>query len=390
MPVTSNDARGREAKAAGRGENPLLLVQQYGQSLWLDYIRRQLLTSGELQRLIREDGLRGVTSNPTIFEKAIGGGTDYDGALAAMISAGEHDPKALYENIAIEDIQEAADTLRGVYEGTDRLDGYVSFEVSPHLAHDTEGTVAEARRLWSRVGRENLMIKVPGTPEGLPAFRQLISEGINVNVTLLFAREVYQHVSEAYMYGLEDFAAAGGDLAQVASVASFFVSRIDTAVDQRVSGRLAAKPAPDLEEKLRRLMGKVAIANAKLAYEGFRKIHQTSRWRTLELRGAHLQRLLWASTGTKNPAYSDLLYVDELIGPETVNTLPLATLEAFRDHGHPRSSLVEAIDAAGETLNTLDQVGISLKEITDQLLKEGVQSFADSYDALLTTIRAKI
>lgn len=365
--------------------NPVRTLQDYGQSVWLDYISRHLLVSGELQRLIEEDGLRGVTSNPAIFEKAITGGTDYRDALTAL--AGQSlKATALYERLAIQDIQAAADILRPVYDHTDGADGFVSLEVSPHLAYNTPGTVAEAKRLWSIVERPNLMIKVPATPEGLPAIEQLISEGVNVNVTLLFARDVYERVTQAYIAGIERRLAQGGDVRRVASVASFFVSRIDTAVDAIIAGRL--KTAQDAQERafLRSLAGKVAIANAKLAYQRYKEIFRGARWESLASQGARRQRLLWGSTSTKNPQYRDVLYVEELIGADTVNTMPPATLEAFRDHGRPRASLEEDIAGAYATLEALEQVGISLQEVTDTLLAEGVRLFAEPFDKMLDAL----
>ncbi len=366
--------------------NPLKALHEQGQSPWLDYIRRSLFTSGELQRLIDEDGLMGVTSNPAIFEKAITGSQDYTAALAALET--EHlDAMALYERLAIEDIQQAADLLKPVYERTQGRDGYVSLEVSPYLAKDTDGTIAEARRLWQAVQRPNLMIKVPATPEGIPAIQTLIGEGINVNVTLLFSQEAYRQVAEAYLAGLEALAAAGGDLQRVASVASFFVSRIDSLVDARVEAKLKAGEGD--RALLESLRGKVAIANAKLAYQAYKKIFAGERWERLAAAGARTQRLLWASTGTKNPQYSDVLYVEELIGPDTVNTIPPATWEAFRDHGRVRPTLESDLDAAHDTLETLAKVGISLTEVTDTLLVEAVRLFAEPFDKLLNSLDKK-
>ncbi|MBI1892925.1 MAG: transaldolase, partial [Candidatus Rokubacteria bacterium] len=301
--------------------NPLKALQEYGQSVWLDYIRRSLITSGELHRLIDEDGLRGVTSNPTIFEKAIGGSTDYQSELQ-VLERRDLDPKVVYETLAIHDIRAAADILKPVYAETKRKDGYVSLEVSPELAHDTQGTINEARRLWNVVARENMMIKVPATEAGLPATRQLLSEGINVNVTLLFALEAYERVAEAYISGLETFAGAGGDVARVASVASFFVSRIDVLVDHLIADRLKTSRSAREQTLLRRLTGRVAIANAKVAYQRYKEVYRGPRWQGLAAQGAQPQRLLWASTSTKNPSYRDVIYVEELIGPETINTIP--------------------------------------------------------------------
>jgi transaldolase / glucose-6-phosphate isomerase len=365
--------------------NPVKALQEYGQSVWLDYIQRHLISSGELQRLIDEDGLRGMTSNPAIFEKAITGSTDYTAALNALTGR-KLDAMGLYEQLAIGDIQDAADILRSVYDLTRRADGYVSLEVSPHLAHDTQGTIREARRLWQTVGRPNVMIKVPGTPAGLPAFEQLISEGINVNVTLLFSQEVYERVAAAYIAGLERLAAQGGELSQIASVASFFISRIDTAIDAQVTARLKAAKTAQERTLLRSLLGKVAIANGKLTYQRFKAIFQGARWEPLVAQGARKQRVLWASTSTKNPNYRDVMYVEELIGADTVNTMPPATLEDFRDHGRLRASLEDDIESAHDTMEILEQVGISMQAVTDKLLDEGVRLFAEPFDKLLDTL----
>ncbi len=315
--------------------NPLRTLNEFGQSVWLDFVSRDLLKSGGLARLIAEDGLRGVTSNPSIFEKAIGHGDDYDALIAEAEASGDLDPGALFEDLAVRDIQEGADTLNTVYEQTQRRDGFISLEVSPYLAMNTHETIEEARRLWHEVNRRNLMVKVPGTKPGLPAIRTLIGEGINVNVTLLFSQQMYTEVAEAYITGLEAFAKKGGDPHKVSSVASFFVSRIDTLVDDELDKKIAATSDPAQKAELQRLKGKVAIANAKLAYQLYGKIYSDERWQRLAQKGAQTQRLLWASTGTKNKAYSDVLYVDELIGMDTVNTMPPATMDAYRDHGHP-------------------------------------------------------
>jgi transaldolase/glucose-6-phosphate isomerase len=366
-------------------ESPLRALQVFGQSIWLDYIRRTLITSGELRRLIEEDGLRGVTSNPAIFEKAVAGSSDYRDVLESP-EARSLDVRLLYETLAVRDIQDAADALRPVYDETSRRDGYVSLEVSPHLAYDTTGTLEEARRLWQAVGRDNLMIKIPATPQGLPAVRQLIGEGINVNVTLLFAREVYEQVAEAYIGGLEDLVARGGDPEGVASVASFFISRIDTAIDALTAARLEATTDPGERAALRALNGKVAIANARLTYQRYLELFSGARWQALAAKGAQTQRLLWASTGTKNASYRDVLYVEELIGPDTVNTVPPQTLDAFRDHGRPRASLTEDLDAAFDTMDQLARAGISMNDVTDRLLTEGVQLFSDAFVKLLAAV----
>jgi transaldolase/glucose-6-phosphate isomerase len=360
--------------------NPLQLLAAHGQSVWLDYIRRDLIESGELARLVREDGLRGITSNPSIFEKAIAGSRDYDRLLEAVLRE-TRDPVAVYERLAVRDIQDAADALRGVHEATGGRDGFVSLEVSPHLAHDTAGTVAEARQLWRAVMRPNAMIKVPGTPAGVPAFGQLIGEGINVNVTLLFSRDAYRRVAEAYIAAIEGRAAHHRDFGRIASVASFFVSRIDTAVD-RLLGEMGARG--------KGLLGKAAIANARLAYQTYLELFGTPRWKALAAKGAQPQRVLWASTSTKNPAYRDVLYVEELVGADTVNTLPPATLEAFRDHGRARPSLTEDVAGARASMAELAALGISMEGLTAKLLDEGVQLFADSYDQLLAAIGERV
>ncbi len=360
--------------------NPLKKLGELGQSPWLDYIRRSLVTSGELERLIERDGLKGVTSNPAIFEKAIRGSHDYDDWLEDLRSEGLP-PTEIYERLAVRDIQDAADVLRKVYDETQGIDGYVSLEVSPYLANDTDGTLREARRLWKTVDRPNLMIKVPGTEAGIPAIERLIAEGINVNVTLLFARRVYERVVEAYIRGLEARFEMGLDLPTVASVASFFVSRIDAAVEAL---------SRDKPEAVRRaLAGKVAIANAKLAYQTFKRAFDGERWRKLESKGAQKQRLLWASTSTKDPELPDVLYVEELIGPETVNTLPMATLDAYRDHGDPAPRLEKRVDMAEGTLATLEDAGISLDAVTDELTKKGVRAFAEAFDNLLSALDAR-
>ncbi|HWP93298.1 MAG TPA: bifunctional transaldolase/phosoglucose isomerase [Thermodesulfobacteriota bacterium] len=369
--------------------NPLKSLSKYGQSVWLDYIRRGLITSGELKRMIDEDGLKGVTSNPSIFEKAITGSTDYKDVLDELLKEKDLDPMAVYERLAIRDIQDAADIFRPVYERTKRRDGYVSLEVSPYLAHETKGTIEEARRLWRAVGRENLLVKVPATPEGIPAIEQLISEGININVTLIFALEAYEQVALAYISGLERLAAGGGDLSKVASVASFFVSRIDTAVDAMLSARLKTAKGKREKSGIQGIMGKVAIANAKLAYQKYKEIFGSDRWNALASKGAQTQRVLWASTSTKNPKYSDVMYVEELIGKDTVNTMPPSTIEAFRDHGHPRKSLEKGVQSAHKVMQKLEQMGISMKEVTDGLLKDGVRLFSEAFDKLLNSVDRK-
>ena len=369
--------------------NHLRELQDSGQSVWLDYIRRDLLTTGELKRTIEEDGLRGMTSNPAIFEKAIAGSSDYDDILHSLASRTDLDAKARYESLAIRDIQDATDALRPVYDSSRRRDGYVSLEVSPYLARDTQGTLEEARRLWSSVHRENLMIKVPGTAEGIPAFRQLISEGININVTLLFSQEVYKRVAEAYIAGLEQLTARGGDISKIASVASFFISRIDNSIDAIVAARLKVARNAQEQEQLKSLLGKVAVANGKQTYASYQQIFSGARWQALAAKGAQTQRVLWASTSTKNPNYRDVLYVEELIGPDTVNTIPPATFDAFRDHGQVRASLTEDVGAADRIMQTVADLGISMKEVTDKLTDDGVRLFADAFDKLLEAVENK-
>jgi transaldolase/glucose-6-phosphate isomerase len=372
-----------------KATNPLKDLLKYGQSVWLDYIRRDLLTSGELKRLIEEDGLRGMTSNPAIFEKAIADSTLYSDILQSLRSRTDLDAKGRYEILAIRDIQDAADFLRPVYDSSKRRDGYVSLEVSPYLARDTQGTLAEARRLWKTVGRENVMIKVPGTAEGIPAFQQLIGEGININVTLLFSQEVYKRVAEAYIAGLEQLSARGGDVSKIASVASFFISRIDSSVDAIVGEHLKASKDQREQEQLKSILGKVAIANGKQTYVSYQKMFSGDRWKALAAKDAQTQRVLWASTSTKNPSYRDVLYVEELIGPDTVNTIPPATLDALREHGRPRPSLTEDVESANRTMETVAKVGISMKEVTDKLTDDGVRLFAEAFDKLLKAVEKR-
>jgi len=369
--------------------NPLQELHKYGQSVWLDYIRRSLITSGELKRLIEQDGLGGMTSNPAIFEKAITGSTDYADALLELQKRKDLDASGIYEILAIKDIQDAADILRPVYERTHKRDGYVSLEVSPFLAHDTEGTINDARRLWRAVNRPNLMVKVPGTTEGVPAFQQLISEGLNINVTLLFSQQVYERVAEAYIAGLRKHVSSGGDPSHVASVASFFVSRIDSLIDGMLKAMIKATADVKQQALLRSLLGKVAIANAKLAYQSYKEIFSGAGWADLARKGAQTQRVLWASTSTKDPNYSDVLYVEELIGPDTVDTIPPATFDAFRDHGKPKASLEADLDAAQDTMETLEAVGISMQKVTDDLVVQAVKLFAEPFDKLLNAVDAK-
>ena len=369
-----------------KATNPLRALLSYGQSMWLDYIRRDLITSGSLKKMIDDDGLRGMTSNPAIFEKAIAESSLYDDMLKSLASRNDLDTTARYEQIAIRDIQDVADVLRPVYESSKFRDGYVSLEVSPLLALKTQETIDEARRLWKAVNRENVMIKIPGTAEGLPAIRQAIGEGINVNVTLLFAQEVYEQVAEAHIAGLEDLSKRGGNLKKIGGVASFFISRIDSLVDSMINDKL--KTATDAQQQalLKSLLGKVAIANGKMTYLRYQRIFSGPRWQALAAQGAQTQRVLWASTSTKNPAYRDVMYVEELIGPDTVNTMPPATIDAFRDHGRLRNSLTEDVAGAQNVMDNLARTGISIKEVTTKLTDDGVKLFADAFHKLLAAV----
>ncbi|MFZ0292654.1 MAG: transaldolase [Candidatus Sulfotelmatobacter sp.] len=379
-----------EVLESAKVKNPLKALLDYGQSMWLDYIRRDLITSGKLKTMIEEDGLRGMTSNPSIFEKAIADSHLYDDMLKSLAAQADLNATSRYEQIAIRDIQGAADILKPVYESSKFRDGYVSLEVSPLLALKTQETIDEARRLWKAVNRENVMIKVPGTAEGLPAIRQLISEGININVTLLFAQEVYEKVAEAYIAGLEDLAKRGGNLKKMAGVASFFISRIDTLVDSMIDDKLKTTKDAQQQMLLNSLLGKVAIANGKLTYQRYQKIFSGPRWEALASKGAQTQRVLWASTSTKNPAYRDVMYVEELIGPDTVDTMPPATVDAFRDHGRLRKSLTEDIPGAQKVMNDLEKAGISIKEVTTKLTTDGVKLFADAFHKLLEAVEKSI
>lgn len=369
--------------------NPLKQLAEYGQSPWLDYIRRDLFTTGELKRLIAEDGLKGMTSNPAIFEKAISS-EHYKDSIAELALEDGLSAVSLYERLAVEDIQTAADALRAVYDETDKRDGYVSLEVSPTLAEENEGTVEEARRLWKAVDRPNLMVKIPATEVGYASIQQLISEGININVTLLFSQAAYRAVAEAYVAGLEKRAEEGGELSNVASVASFFISRIDSLIDSQIEEKL--KSATDEEEKslLQSLHGKVAIANGKMAYKAYEEIFSGERWEKLKAKGAQTQRILWASTGTKNPDYSDVLYIEELIGKDTVNTIPPATWDAFRDHGNLRESLTENTEEAEQVLKNLEKTGISLDEATDKLLVDAIRLFVEPFDKMIAAVEKAI
>jgi len=369
--------------------NPVKALEQHGQAVWLDFLARGFVSKGDLKRLIDEDGVKGVTSNPAIFEKAIGSSDEYDAPIARALKSGDRSPTQLFEAVAVEDIQNAADVLRPVYDSFDGNDGFVSLEVSPYLAMDSQGTIAEAEQLWKAVDRTNLMIKVPATDACLPAIQHLISKGISVNITLLFAQAVYRQVAEAYLAGLESYVADGGDPSHVASVASFFVSRIDSVVDKQLDEKIAQANDPSEKERLTALKGKIAIANAKMAYQDYKQLFSGERWERLAAKGAKPQRLLWASTGTKNKDYRDVLYVEELIGPNTVNTVPPATLDAFRDHGEVRDSLEENVEAAEAALDQLAKTGISLDEITADLVIDGVKQFADAADKLYGAVAFK-
>ncbi|MDE2131507.1 MAG: transaldolase [Betaproteobacteria bacterium] len=369
--------------------NPCQRLSRLGQSLWLDYIDRHLLQSGELTHLIEQEDLKGLTSNPAIFEKALASDPAYLGEMQALARTGSS-AENVFEQLALADIRAAADALQEVYRNSNRRDGYVSLEVSPRLAGDSTGTVNAARRLWQAVARENLMIKVPATEAGLAAIESLIAQGINVNATLLFSRSMYRRVTEAWLAGLERWIERGGDPGQVASVASFFVSRIDSAVDALLLSRIETRPEPSVQAALRSLLGKTAIANARLAYQHYLSLKTGPRWQRLAARGAQPQRLLWASTGTKNPAYSDVLYVETLIGPETVNTVPPATLEAFSARGVAEDRLQGDSEGSARVMEALEALGISLDAVTDQLLVDGVRLFAQAYDKLLAQIETRI
>jgi transaldolase / glucose-6-phosphate isomerase len=366
-------------KAAGT--NPIKGLLDFGQSPWMDYIRRDLLTGGGLKKMIDGDGLRGQTSNPAIFEKSVTGSDLYKDILSSP-EARSLNAKGVYERIAIRDVQDACDIFKPVYASTKRGDGYVSLEVSPYLANDTQGTIEEARRLWKTVDRENLMVKVPATPEGIPAIRQLLEDGLNINITLLFAQSAYERVAEAFTAALEARAAKGQDISHIASVASFFVSRIDTLVDSKID-ELEKNATGSQKALLDSLHGKIAISNAKLTYQKYQELIGGARWKVLTAKGAQTQRLLWASTSTKNPRYRDVLYVEELIGADTVDTIPPATFDAFRDHGKLRNSLTEDVPGAAKEMENLAKAGISMKEVTDKLLADGVKLFADAFKTLL-------
>src|ERR1700759_869333 len=369
--------------------NPVKALESHGQAVWLDFLARGFVAKGDLKKLIDTDGVKGVTSNHAVFEKAIGSSEEYDAPIGKALKGGDRNVADLFERLAVEDIQNAADVLRPVYDQLNGHDGFVSLEVSPYLAMDTKGTIAEARKLWKDVHRKNLMVKVPAPPEGLPAVEQLTGEGISINITLLFSQKVYRQVAEAYLKGLEKYVARGGDPSHVASVASFFVSRIDSMVDKQLDEKIAKANDPSEKERLPALKGKSAIANAKMAYQDYKRLFSGDRWEKLAAKGARPQRLLWASTGTKNKDYSDVLYIEELIGPNTVNTVPPATLDAFRDHGQLRDSLEENVEDARHVLAELEKSGISLDAITAELVRDGVKLFADAADKLYGAVAHK-
>jgi transaldolase len=368
-------------------QNPLLNVQEFGQSIWQDYIQRGIILSGELKRLIDEDGIRGVTSNPSIFDTAIAGSRDYDGDIRAMALEGKG-VEEIYRYLTVRDVREAADLFRPLYDSSEGKHGYVSLEVNPHLAHDMDGTIKEARELWKSLERPNVFIKVPATREGLSCIRRLIGEGINVNVTLLFGLPRYEEVAEAYISGLEDRAAQGKPVDRVASVASFFLSRIDVLVDPLLEKII--KEDTEKSGPAKKCRGQVAIASAKQAYQIYKKIFQDERFRKFESRGARPQWLLWASTSTKNPEYADVKYVEALIGPDTINTLPQETIKAYRDHGKPAPRLEQDLDAAREVFENLFTLDINIDKITRQLEDQGIEKFNKPYDSLMETLKKKL
>jgi transaldolase len=368
--------------------NSLIELTNLGQSIWYDNIERRLMTSGELKRLIEEEQVRGVTSNPAIFEKAISGSDDYLDQIRELVAQHKNSTE-IYEALAISDIQNAADILTPVFDKTRGQDGFVSLECSPLLAHDTSATIAEAGRLWKEVARKNVMIKIPGTPAGMPAIEQCIYEGININITLLFSLEAYEKTMEAYIRGLERRAAEGKPVDRIASVASFFVSRIDTNVDKRIEKKIAESTSEERKGKLQSIAGRIAIANAKMAYQRFKDIFHGPRFAALKQSGAQVQRPLWASTSTKNPAYPDIYYVEALIGAETVDTVPPATLKAFRDHGRTRLTIEEHLDQERAVLAQLEEAGISLDDVTAQVLDDAVRLFVEPFEKLIQSITAR-
>jgi transaldolase len=370
-------------------KNPLISLKEIGQSVWLDNLSRKLIQSGELKRLIDEDGVSGVTSNPTIFQKAISGSTDYDSSLRRMIDKGVKGEKELFIGLAMGDVSDAADLLWPTYKSANGQDGFVSIEVSPDLAYETDATISEARRLFSTIGKKNILVKVPGTRQGLPAIEQLTREGVNVNVTLLFSTDRYEEVAEAYLKGLEGRVSQGQPIHEIASVASFFVSRVDTLTDKLLEARLSPTTSKAEKDKIAGLFGKAAVANAKIAYKKYKSVFSGQRFLALKAKGGHIQRILWGSTGTKNPNYSDIKYVEELIAPDSINTFPEATIKAFKDHGQAKTTITDDLKEAERLFPELKSMGIDIREVTDQLEKEGVQLFSDSFFALLKEIAKK-
>ncbi len=372
--------------------NHLFEIQACGQSIWMDNLARDLIQSGDLKKFIETRGLRGITSNPAIFEKAIAGNAMYDAAIESGIKA-KKSTLEIYESLVFQDIRDACDIFKPIYDESGGLDGYISIEVPPDIAHDTEKTIAEARRYYSAIGKENVMIKIPGTAKGIPAVEQVISEGINVNVTLLFSVSSYVETFWAYIRGLEKRVAEGKDISKIASVASFFLSRIDSNIDARIDQKLkAGVPDQNIRDRLVAIKGKVAIANAKIAYQEYKKIIQSDRWKALSAKGANVQRLLWASTSTKNPEYNDVMYVDELIGPDTVNTLPPATIEACADHCNVASRLETGVQEAYNLLESLKDpdININLDEVMDELLTEGIDKFIQPFQSLMKSLEDKV
>ncbi len=370
-------------------KNPLVGLKELGQSVWLDNLSRKLMESGELKRLIDEEGLTGITSNPTIFQKAITGSIDYDTSLRRMLDQGIRDEKELFLGLAIEDVSRAADMLWPVYQSTKGLDGFVSIEVSPDLAYNTEVTIAEARRLFSTIGKKNILVKVPATQQGLPAIEQLTSEGVNVNITLLFSVKRYEEVAEAYLRGLEKRANQGKPIHEITSVASFFVSRVDTLSDKLLEARISSAGSKAEKDKISALLGKAAVANAKIAYEKYKGIFAGKRFNALKEKRGRIQRLLWGSSGTKNPKYSDIKYVQELIGPDSINTMPETTMMAFKDHGQVKITIEDSLEEAERLFPELRSIGVDIDEVAEQLEREGVQLFSDSFFSLLKEIAKK-
>lgn len=368
--------------------NPLVDLQKQGQSVWYDNIDRSQLASGQFKTMLAEDGILGVTANPTIFEKSISAGHAYDDQITQLIKEGKS-TNEIYEAVVIQDIRTVADLLRPIYEQSEGKDGYVSLEVSPELANDTDGTIAEAKRFWGMVERPNLMIKIPATPAGVPAVKEVISSGINVNVTLIFSIEAYRDVTEAYISALETRHSRGEDIHKLASVASFFISRVDTLVDKMLEDKIKASSNESEKAQLKALEGKAAIANARVVYQDFKKIFGGARFEALKQAGAHVQRPLWASTSTKNPAYRDVLYAEELVGPDTVDTMPLETINSFRDHGKPRVSIEDDVAGSQAALDALEKNGVHYTQVTQQLLDEGVKKFADSFHQLFEGVDSK-